>query len=128
MGDLKRLPIYRLKSLISKRNNRTGTRPQFWLYCVIGRLLLVKMEKMFFGKLKEFETILRSKSWNDIIFLDYSSKDELIMQLIRLIKFVSENSSHWIEIELCSNGHLYCRNEEKQSLIIHEDWLSERRG
>ncbi len=44
MGILKRLPIYRLKTLKSKRNNRNGTRPQFWLYCVIGRLLL-KMKR-----------------------------------------------------------------------------------
>jgi hypothetical protein len=28
------------KNYNSERNNRTGTRPQFWLYCVIGRLSL----------------------------------------------------------------------------------------
>jgi hypothetical protein len=30
------------KNYNSERNNRTGTRPQFWLYCVIGRLFLSK--------------------------------------------------------------------------------------
>ena len=31
----------------SERNNKTGTRYQFWLYCVIGRLFLSKMETYF---------------------------------------------------------------------------------
>ena len=40
VGDFETLPVRRLKILNSERNNRTGTRPQFWLYCVIGRFYL----------------------------------------------------------------------------------------
>ena len=47
VGNLKRLPIPRLKILKSERNNRIGTRPQFWLYCVIWRLFLIKMKIIF---------------------------------------------------------------------------------
>jgi len=33
------------KNYNSKRNNQADTRPQFWLYCVIGRLFLLKWKK-----------------------------------------------------------------------------------
>ena len=38
VGDFETLTYPPTKNYNSERNNRTGTRPQFWLYCVIGRL------------------------------------------------------------------------------------------
>ena len=42
VGDFETLTYPPTEIYNSERNNRTGTRPQFWLYCVIGRLLLSK--------------------------------------------------------------------------------------
>ena len=40
VGGIETLTYPPTTTLNSERNNRTGTRPQFWLYCVIGRLFL----------------------------------------------------------------------------------------
>lgn len=40
VGDFETLTYPPTKNYNSERNNRTGTRPQFWLYFVIGRLFL----------------------------------------------------------------------------------------
>jgi hypothetical protein len=42
VGGFETLTCPPTKNYNSERNNRTGTRPQFWLYCVIGRLFLSK--------------------------------------------------------------------------------------
>jgi NTP pyrophosphatase (non-canonical NTP hydrolase) len=44
VGDFETLTYPPTKTLNSERNNQTGTRPQFWLYCVIGRFYLKIME------------------------------------------------------------------------------------
>jgi hypothetical protein len=38
VGDFETLTYPPTETYKSERNNRTGTRPQFWLYCVIGHL------------------------------------------------------------------------------------------
>ena len=41
------------KNYNSERNNRTGTRPQFWLYIVIGRLFFIKMTLSYISNKKD---------------------------------------------------------------------------
>ena len=98
------------------------------LYSVCYRaFIIIKMSKIFFGKLKSFNEVLKSDGWNEFVFLDYDDKHDLVKQLKDKIDFLCENENHWIEIELCSNGYNYWKNSEKKTIIIHEDWLSERR-
>ncbi len=82
--------------------------------------------KTFFGKLKSFETILRTQSWQDFTFLDYNDKYDLTRQLKDKLDFICENENHWIEIEKETNDYLYWKNKDIV-IIISEEWLSERR-
>jgi hypothetical protein len=85
------------------------------------------MENVFFGKLKSYVEILKSDGWNELVFLDYNDKFDLIVQLKEKLDFICDNECHWVEIEKSSNGYLYWKNNKKQPIIISEDWLSERR-
>jgi hypothetical protein len=58
VGDFETLTYPPTKNYNSERNNRTGTRPQFWLYCVIGRLFISKW-KLSDGKQPNIITQMR---------------------------------------------------------------------
>ena len=85
------------------------------------------MVKIFFGKLKSFNEILKTDGWNELVFVDYNDKYDLVNQLKHKLDFICEHENHWVEIELESNEYLYWKNCQKKTIIIHEDWLSERR-
>jgi hypothetical protein len=85
------------------------------------------MEKVFFGNLKSYVEILKSDGWSELVFLDYNDKFDLIVQLKEKLDFIRDNECHWVEIEKSSNDYLYWKNDKKQTIIISDDWLSERR-
>jgi hypothetical protein len=85
------------------------------------------MGKIIFGKLKSFNEVLKSDGWDELVFLDYDDKHDLVKQLKDKLDFLCENENHWIEIELESNECMYWVNCQKKTIILHEDWLSERR-
>lgn len=85
------------------------------------------MDKKFFGKLKSFEVILKTEGWQDLLFLDYDNENDLAVQIKDKIDFLLDFATHWVEIEKCHNGYNYWINSNKKTIIIHDDWLSERR-
>ena len=78
------------KNYNSERNNRTGTRPQFWLYCVIGRLLLSKMETYKWHTIEHHNN--NEETMNDYLENHLSDEFEVIFEDGTYVEIKNKNT------------------------------------